>query len=557
MSHMLNNVLWVSVLTAVMGPSLRGEEPRGSAGLADPLPAGAVSRFGTARFLNYGRVFSVAFTPDGKTLAAGSWDGEVQLWEVASGKEFRHFAQQQTPVRSVAFSSAGTIMACGGKSSDIVLRDAATAKELRRLTGHKGPISFITFSPDGKVLVSKGYDQTLRLWDVASGRELRRLGHKGRASEVNEPDSPVVFSPDGKTAASATLDAGSFRGDLNFKRTFRLWDVATGAEIRSFKGNATSLGHVAFSPDGKLLAVGATWPALRQGTYIYMWDMDSGTELRPIEWEHVSTVHHEQIPAESPESVSFLTFSPDGKTLASSGGGPFIQLWEVATRRETCRFQTPETGLKSLAFSPDGRLLASGSTDITVFLWDVTARMQGGKLRPAELSPQEFQSLWANLGSEEVPKARRALWSLVAAGDLGVQFLRKHLHPAVSPAGADSIARLVGDLDSAQFPVRTRAMAQLTELGELAEPALHDALKKHPPLELRQRVEQLRNKVVDQRSRPTGDSLRFFRAVEILEQIATPEARQLLETLSRGAPGSLLTREAKASLARLSRRSAA
>src|SRR5207248_4927598 len=181
------------------------EEPPNVAGRTDPLPAGAVARFGTSRFLNFGRVFSVAFSPDGKTLAAGSWDGTVRLWEVASGKELHQLSKQQGPVRSVAFSADGKLLACGGEGSAIILWETATAKELRRLVGHRGSITFVQFSPDGKLLASKGYDQTLRLWDVATGREGRRLGDQQRASQGNDPDCPVVFLPDGKTAASASI----------------------------------------------------------------------------------------------------------------------------------------------------------------------------------------------------------------------------------------------------------------------------------------------------------------------------------------------------------------
>jgi WD40 repeat protein len=500
-----------------------------------------VSRFGTSRFLNYGRVFSVTFSPDGKNLAARSWDGVVRLWEASTGKELRQFGSQQALVCSVAFSPDGKMLACGGDNSEIVFWDPATGKELRRLAGHRGPVMFITFSPDGKLLATKGDDWTLRLWDVASGRELRRLGKEDPASEVND-GCPVVFSPDSRMAASATLAIRGRFGDDN-ERTFRVWDVATGTEIRSFKGKKTSFGPAAFSPDGKILAVGATWPGPREGVDIYLWDVVRGIELRPI--EHTRS--------EGVEAITSLAFSPDGKTLASSGVGPFIQLWEVATRREIGRFQTPDAGRTPLAFSPDGRLLASGSTDITLLLWDVTGRMQDGKLRPAKFSPQELQSLWVDLGSADPPKARRALWAFVAANGPSLAFLREHLHPAAASASAEVITQMVADLDSAEFAVRTKAMAQLVELEVLAEPALLDSLKKQPSLELRQRIERLLNKLVNQRYNLSGDRLRSFRAVEILEQLGTLDARELLETLSRGAPGALLTQEAKASLVRLSR----
>src|SRR5947199_8503315 len=100
MSQLLKYVLSVTVFAVVMVQWLRGDDPRRPAGLTDALPSGAVSRFGTSRFLNYGRVFSVAFSLDGKILAAGSWDGAVRLWEVGTGKELHRFGEQQTPVRS-------------------------------------------------------------------------------------------------------------------------------------------------------------------------------------------------------------------------------------------------------------------------------------------------------------------------------------------------------------------------------------------------------------------------------------------------------------------------
>jgi WD40 repeat protein len=544
MLKVLSLVLSVSVVFILLGPPLRGEEPGKGAGMTNSLPPGALARFGTSRFLNFGRVFSVAFSPDGKSLAAGAWDGTLRLWKVPGGKELRQLGKQRGQVRSVAFSPDGKILACGSGGSGIIFWDPATGKELRRLVG---PTAFLTFSPDGKLLASKGGDETHRIWDVASGREVRRLGRQRDAqqdggSERNLIDFPVVFSADGKTAASATVPTGPF--GYGTRPTFRLWEVATGKEVRSFKGKPSSFGPAAFSPDGKLLAVGAGWPALRNGTFINLWDVNQGAELRPIEEKKAGMA----------DAAFSLAFSLDGKILASSGGGPLIQLWEIATRRELCRFEAPDAGRASLAFSPDGRLLASGSTDITVLLWDLTGRMQGGKLRPEECSPQQFQTFWADLGSQDVPKAWRALWALVAADDRSVAFLRERLHPAVNPTSAETIARLVADLDSAQYSVRSKAAARLIQLGEWAEPALLDVLKKQPSLELRQRIDQLYNQLVNQRYSPSGERLRDYRAIEVLEQIGTPQARQLLETLSRGQSAAMLTREAKASLARLERR---
>ncbi|MCI0387306.1 MAG: hypothetical protein MOB07_00835 [Acidobacteria bacterium] len=141
---------------------------------------------------------SVAFSPDGKRLATGSWDRTAKLW------------------------------------------DAVTGQELATLKGHGDGVSSVAFSPDGKRLATGSFDRTAKLWDAVTGQEITTL--KGHADEV----SSVAFSPDGKRLATGSRD-----------RTVRLWDAATGQELMTLKGHGDIVSSVAFSPDGKLLASGS------------------------------------------------------------------------------------------------------------------------------------------------------------------------------------------------------------------------------------------------------------------------------------------------------------
>jgi hypothetical protein len=351
-------------------------------------------------------------------------------------------------------------------------------------------------------------------------------------------ESPVCFSADGKTVISATrsIDGSAFTA----YRTFRVWGVAHGAEVRFFKDTDPNPGAVAFSSDGRLLA-NVSNPGRGQPPRIQLWDIGAGKNLSPIECGR----------EERANNLAALAFSPDGKILASSFGGPIV-LWEVATRREMGRFPNEEP--TCLAFSPDGRHLASGSLDISVLLWDVTGRMEDETRRPAKLSSEQWQPLWKDLRGEDAAKARRAVWTFIAAGDPAVAFLSSHLRPIDQSSDPAAVVRLVATLDSPRFAVRSRAKTELAGLAELAEPALVEAEKHRPSLEQRGRIKELLDAIVEQRSRPTGDRLRAVRAVEILEQIHSPASQQLLQRLSQGAAGALLTRQAQEALTRLESR---
>jgi WD40 repeat protein len=281
----------------------------------------------------YTSIVSVAISPDGQTLASGSEDNTVRLWDVATGRELRQLTGHTSWVESVAISPDGQTLASGSWDETVRLWDVATGRELRQFTGHTDDVSSVAISPDGQTLASGSWDETVRLWDVATGRELRQF--TGHTDDV----SSVAISPDGQTLASGSRD-----------NTVRLWDVATGRELRQLTGHKYGVNSVAISADGQTLASGSWDNTVR------LWDVATGRELRQL------TGHT--------DDVSSVAISPDGQTLAS-GSYKTVRLWDVATGRELRQFTGHTSYVSSVAISPDGQTLASGSWDETVRLWDV------------------------------------------------------------------------------------------------------------------------------------------------------------------------------------------
>lgn len=310
----------------------------------------------------------IAVSADGRYLASGGADQTVKLWETASGALIRTYRGHRKDINAIVFSPDGkTIASCSGgtneKANDheIKLWSVANNAAPRTLSGHTHEITAIALSRDGQLLASGGMnDANIKLWNTSANRLLTLKGHRTSDDEKLEGITSLDLTADGKILASGSFD-----------ETAKLWDTATGKEIRTLLPRGSIVRAVAFSPDGKIVATGCDG-TLSSTSLLKLWDVATGKELAGAR----SRINER-------DAVYALAFSPDGKKLVTGGGG-LVKLWDVATGRLLHSFAAPLL-VWSIAFSPDGRTIASGSLSGTVKLWDAAT---GAALRT--LNAQNF-----------------------------------------------------------------------------------------------------------------------------------------------------------------------
>ncbi len=376
-------------------------------------------------------------------------------------------------------------------------------------------------SPDGSAVAAFGDDGGYAIFDALKGEIRSQADGERRHWQTG------AFL-DGKTLALFRRPDGS----ATRYGSLALWDGAASGDPVPLKLDPGSVFWVVASPDGKMLA------AAGSGGMVRLWGVSTG---EVIGWLDCGS-----------DFVLAAAFSADGRMLATSDMEQSVSLWEVSTGMRRGVLKCGQGYIDALAFSPDGRRLYTGGHDGTVLAWDLTDLMHEGP-PSTDLNEKALARLWDELASGDAGRAYRAVWTLAASPEKSAAFLKGRLvRPAPTPA---RVVRWIADLDSDDFETRERASASLRWFDEAigARRSLR-CLAGRPSPEARRRIEELLAWVHRARAGVHPPDARVVRAIEVLEDAATPQAREVLAGLADG-PEMSLTREAKTALERMRRRS--
>ncbi|MCI0638506.1 MAG: sigma-70 family RNA polymerase sigma factor [Gemmataceae bacterium] len=446
---------------------------------------------------------TVAYAPDGRTLAVADAGDRLDLWDPATGKLRKSSRVAGLENSSIAFTHDGRLLAAGHTDGAIRFWDAQTGEERKvlRSPAAKGRVTLLAFSPDGKWMLSHASKAPLHLWDLATDQTI----WEASSVEIRH----TLFSPDGKTIAL---------GDE--KKAITLLETATGKELRRIPApmandkETASLTGMTFSTDSQTLTTDHSDGLLR------VWEIATGklrTQRTAVTgWE--------------------VSFSADGRWYAVADNKNTVHIGETATGKETRQLHHDALVIH-VAFSPDGRNVLT-ATRANAYLWT---------LSPQTADNVDAAALWADLSGIDAAKANRALWTLIDQPELACKVLKAKIGGPVS-FDVKEAQRWIQQLDSKVFAERDSATRALAARGRLVERMLREALAGAKSLEFTRRIEGLLQAITPE---PTAEEVARDRALKVVEMIGNDEARAALQNWATGAAGAALTQDAQAALRRL------
>jgi WD40 repeat protein len=508
----------------------------------------------------------VHFSDTGKEIVTHAADGTVKKWETSRGKYIGPIATPAPPSgkliedlkelnkKRTVSPDGQIVLTTGPLPTAIKITDAASGREISSLDTPESLFRMpIIFSPGNKLLAVVGRPapatkkadpgQRIHLFDISTGKYLHTLETVAAAKKIKPKAAlqsiapSLSFSPD-----SSLLAWGA--GD-----TVYVWNTSTGKRVGLLNsGQGSPVFSTAFSRDGYALAV-----EMNDGS-LTLFELASASARQVFGRGSTPLPKRKQdfkdpfLDELEPQHGSRLAISTDSAMTALAGEQDrTVRVWDVITGKELASFKGHTAPINAVAFSPDSKLLASASADTTALIWDLS-KLERTAPAAKKLQPAELEEGWQALALADGNKAFAAICDLTASPAEAIAWIKDKVKPAVT-VDMKTIESLIVQLDDNQFKVRDKAAKDLNNIGEQIVPALEKALEGNLTLETKRRIEELRDRLSSRVLQ--GDRLRNYRAVEVLERIGTPEARQVLQTLADGAPDVLLTTSARAALERV------
>ena len=463
----------------------------------------------------------------------------------------------------VRFSPSGRWLATRDSEQTVRVWDVASWSERFALNGHADRVTSITFSPDEKFIVtaSSGDQERIHVWSMLNGTIVRKL-----------PSTPTVmeFLDDGTLLSAA--DDGFLRYDMatgesqpveGFTRSNRIANVlaispmtttfanvviastsqgaARQIQVRNWKSGDVKLSlktevtptMACFSPDGGHLAV-----CLRRCNEVTLCDLSTASRSQYELYGHTAPVQS-------------VTFSHDGRVLATASWDGTIRLWDVLTRNEIKRLEGHRDHVVALGFSPDGRQLASaasGRADHTMLVWDARQALLGiGTVT----DPIDVAVSLQQLSTRDVREAYRILGRLLQQGDQTLAALDVFIKPLTDSLSDDDFDELIIQLNADSFQTRENAYNSLLRVRRLAEERLIMAMRKAPTLEMQLRLKKLLSTNVSAPLTTAAEYRRMYRIIQLLELFGNERSRALISTLATGYADARLSQAASRALQRL------